>query len=264
VQAPWSYFEQISAPGSLKKQEKCPAWDVSLGLTGPKVQGRQTTALREPTVYEAINDVEGYLQKSDLISTLDNCINYWVKTWDKGKTAFFVKDTFTGRRAVIHPPKDVATQGIKPLGVWILDCIVHKPRIHSFPDDAAQLRSFLIEYCPEGDNTDVPGASGFTALDFILYTLEKQNEALRATLLGDEKLPDDTHAGRRLDPRFTKFARDPSAYLEQIGAHLGPTKRICSLFRVRFIWDEDGYHDAGSHERMGIVGYPLYIKEMLA
>ena len=258
-----SYFEQIKAPNDLQMKEKCPAWDVSISLTGPKVQGRQTTTLRPPTIYEAIAEVETYLSNTHLISTLDNCDNYWVETWEKGKTAFFIKDTFKGCRAFIHPPEKASKIGIKPIGFWLLDPIIHKQRKHYLPGDAATLKGFLIEYCNESDINDVTGASGFTALDFLLYTLEEHESELRDLLLEGKQLPKGSRYDHRNDQRFIRFARDPYDYLEKLGVHIGPKKSICSLFRVRHIWDEDGYHTAGSHENMGVVGYPIYIREML-
>jgi hypothetical protein len=254
-----SYFEQIASPDSLKRKQKCPAWSVSISIGGPKVAGKQSVALRDPTIYEAINDVEKYLHDSQLIVPMNDVIYYWTKN---NRKAFFVRDVLSGRRALIAPPEEARKQGIKPLAVWVMDPIVLRRRIHYRPDDAApELRSFLIESFSDSDSSDVPGRSGFTALEFIVHVMEKQTDQFRKALLGTNDLPEPRSYDRPPDSRFNRFANDPEKYLETLGTILGPRKTIDCLFRVRFIWDEDGYHDAPPHSKMGSVGYPLYIAE---
>lgn len=251
-----SYYQQIVAPKDLLKEHKCPSWKASLSIAGPKAEGSQTVSLREATIYEEIEDVEKHLHDVDLVTDMRNADDFWEK---RNRNAFFVKDVTSGRRALISTGKEAEKLGVSRLGLWILDPVTMPPIFPGHSPDRL-FRGFLIESCSESDSPDVPGASGFTALEFMLYALETEMKQYRFALLGDNELPPRKYPNQEgADERFLRFANDPAMYLEGLGAHICPTKRIETLFRSRFIFDEDGYHDRGPHGVMSIVGYPLYI-----
>ena len=251
-----SYFQQIVAPKNLMKEHKCPAWKASLSIKGPAVEGSQSISLRDATLYEEIEEVEKYLLDANLITDMKNADDFWSQ---RSRNIFFVKDNIAGRRALISSSTEDEKVGGKRLGLWILDPVVMPP-IFPGHSPARLFRGYLIESCSEPDISDVPGASGFSFLGFLIHNYEKEMEKYRVGLLGDNNLPAYKRPNDKdADGRFLKFAENPISYLERLGAHIGPTKNIEVLFRSRFVFDEDGYHDRGPHGVMGIVGYPLYI-----
>jgi len=79
-----------------------------------------------------------------------------------------------------------------------------------------------------------------------VYVLEEHTDQFRRALLGTT------------EPRG--YDIPPDLGFKNPRDHFGSHKTNDCLFRVRFIWDEDGYHEAPSHSKMGF-GYPLYIAE---
>jgi hypothetical protein len=205
-----SYYQQIVAPRELLKEHKCPSWKVSLSITGPKAEGSQSISLREATIYEEIEGVEKYLQDVDLVTDMKNADNCW---HERNWSVFFVKDDLLGRRALISPGKEAEKLGVRRLGLWILEPVTIPP---IFPGHSPErlFRGFLIESCSESDSSEVQGASGFTALGFMLYRLEKEMMRYRLGLLGDNDLPTRKYPNEEdADERFLRFANDPTTYI---------------------------------------------------
>jgi hypothetical protein len=233
-----SYFQQISSPNKVLKKQAVPSWTVGLSGTGPQVSATQSSATRNATDSEMIADVERYLKRERLVFDPED--RRYEHLWG-GKP--FCHFKLAARRAVIvFEAKQQGLHHSGQLGIWI-------------PQKASHA-IYLIESSSEPDPRDVPAVSGYSALDFILHNLNKQQTLFRQYLADGH----DIHlADIPSDERFKSFAADPSACLEEMGARLGAEKNIECLFRVRLSFTAQSY----GRFAFAMIGYPLYISSDL-
>jgi hypothetical protein len=245
-----SYYEQ-AAPGKLVKPQKASKWNFNISVTGPKAGGGEAVHFRDRTNKEMIDEVEKYMRKSGtLISSLAEVPHPIMAAMEARldpERTYYIRCKLQARRALIPPDSlHAATPGLDHLALWITEEEFTRSTERSV---------YLIEASSDADSRGIFLYTGYTALDFILRSLEKQMAAYRHTLLGRSELPN-VHDYQANEP-FHRFAANPITYLKEMGCTLGPPKKIESLSRIRMIF-QDYMRESDS---VGIVGYPLFIAD---
>jgi hypothetical protein len=230
-----SYFDQIRP---LEEPEKINSLNISLSLTGPKVDLSQTKKLGDPSMHEKILKIEKFLEeKGDLDhkrpqESIDNgCI----------ESTRFVSEVFTARKVIV-PCKDSGLgSDVDFFVVWISD---PDPAVHVV-EDYVWRGTFL--YLVEGWHDSVKyhsTYSGCSALQFIMNIADGKKPL---------ELGDGEPLGRGSDLH-------PIDKLRRLGATTSDQRRLFSLYRKRYVTNEQCYDYSGQKRRVNdLVGYPLFI-----
>jgi len=248
-----SYYQQVNEKGVTT--DIVPTWKASLSLTGPSAELTNQKVHRTPNRHTMIAELIEYLEQNALV--------------ERGRIFYsdrsFAQATFNARKVTLFSNEQLSITGRDHLALWISEkvAIPNSPKIKT-------MRFYLIQDCPERDPNQVRPISGFGALDFLI-SLEFTRRVLAAPLSMPELLNEkgSEEFGEPMRIFYQKkdynldseFEREPIGFLAKLGAHIGDTRRIETLYRRRF--STYGYETSSSIEALvGLdFGYPIYIVE---
>ena len=233
-----SYFSQIQLLGKPAKARKL---NLSISLTGPKVEISEENKVSQPSTVEMINKIENFLEEN---ADLDRARpQELVHDGHDLEAPRFVLEKFTARKVIVPCKGLDFLAGVDNFVVWISD---PDPAIY-VEEDYVWRGTFL--YLVEGwhDHTKYHSTfSGCSALQFIMNIADGR----KALEIGyGEPL------GRGSDLH-------PIDKLTRLGAKSSGQRTILSLYRKRYVTNEQSYKYAGQERRVNdLVGYPLFIAE---
>jgi hypothetical protein len=228
-----SYFQQITPPITF---DKVPGWEVGMKLSGPEVRGLQTRHGRPYTNHEKIEKLLEYLENINHYGTFrtEQC---WA-------------------RKVLIPPKPEVSSDFKGITLWVTD-----PLPDSSSAKAKTRTLCLLQDFPHSDDGRELDVSVFSSFEALLIDMKVQ--------LADSAIPKGA-----LNPsvrNIIDFGRNPSHFLQQLGAKIFTKRKIYCLYRHRFYADEDTLLDEWDQEYIGIelakhgveYGYAIFIIDSL-
>ncbi|MBE0580069.1 hypothetical protein [Devosia sp.] len=216
-----SYIEQFASPVTF---DKFAEWTASLSLAGPNGEGKQTGHARPLTKHEKVEEVTQFLVDKDLVQG---------RPCGRQRELAFVDDTFSARRFFI-PKHNIAIWMSKPA------------KAPTVSHNDFQVTYFIEDYTQRGNHEGPPSRySGYSGLYLLSEELERGNkEPLR-------DLWDEPETGK------LAFIRDPIGFFTKVGAHVGPTQNIRTVYKFRASSTDldhpDGYV-------LCVIGYPLWIE----
>jgi hypothetical protein len=145
-----SYFEQVE---STPKLVKLPAWKVAFGLTGPSVEGTQSTAIQTFSVHEKV---------TTLMSKLDPYRGE-PSTFD-GEDGDFIFETMTATRAFL-PPGTSKRQDFPGVAIWL--------GTRASVESSLQGFRYLVEDFQQDDENRMR-SSGYSVVRAIFMELENE------------------------------------------------------------------------------------------
>jgi hypothetical protein len=240
-------------PGRFVR-ENIPDWNFEISLTGPKVGGRKNPARRELNIHERIDLLQTHLRLSgDLRDGRPQSIEDL--GWPKGPR--FVMENTDAVKLIVPPPALAVVKGLTSLGLW-----VSNPDFAPFTDDWSFRGSFL--YLIEAHWDDLPFNTTFTgcsALQAVVNGVSGLHLAPRSSIQPSWREP-------LLTPDYQEpFGRGsmdhPIEKLQRIGATVSDRRRISTLYRLRYMTNEQCFSRGSAHDRFhDILGYPLYISDI--
>jgi len=265
-----SYLEQIASPIIY---DKVPVWRAALGLS-PSLEGTVEKHGRELTTHEKITKLMNYLNKENLIYTwrLRDRERWGAPTHGK----VFVLETCQATRIWI-PPKPHSSLTFKGLTLWISSSPLSEYQSYAldqeyppeffrnmFPEydeDRPVGTLYLLEDFPRDDLGLAQTVSSYTALHMLLYEYmtgarkEGILEEFQNTIVGSALIDPKSITYSDLEARFSS---DPTQLLAQLGAKIGTSRTIQTLYRIRAT-----LNDRNSKPEFSVVtiGYPIFIAE---
>jgi len=230
-------------------------WNLELSITGPKLAAKHSGAPRELNLYERIELLESHLRESgDLRDGRPQSLSDL--GYPTGPRYFF--EHTDAVKLIVPAPALAAAKGLSGLGLWISN-----PDFALGPSDRDYFRGSFL-FLIEAHWDDLPFThmmSGCSALQAVL-------NGISGTYLSTESA---SYSGLR-DPITRNFTRGepfgcgshdhPIEKLQRIGAHASDRRRITSLYRLRYMTDEQCFSSSEGRDRFhDILGYPLYISD---
>ena len=245
-----SYAQQLD---SVKKVVKLPSWKAKLGLTGPSIEGTQSSQL------ESINDHEKIACVIDKLGLSDMPDAVWETDgvlWDGPQ---FVLETHTAIR-VTFPGFSVdnflgmkvsSPVEVPPLAVWICE---NKTAL------GYNIRhTYLLEGLREDDRSIVMGCSSGTAFSMLL---EVGFGSVCGGFLEEKLYKNEEHVNGLSRKKINDiFVQSPKDVMHIIGATYGPPRRIDSLFRIRAIDEVRDSRLTEEKNALTVIGYPIFVAE---
>lgn len=233
-----SYVEQLGAPVAY---DKVPVVKVGLSISGPKVEASQERPGRERSAHEKVMMLVNYLEKEKLLfhgRASD------AQSFSQCRPGAFRIETGEFVRAVIPSGQRSTTPAI---GLWIS------------VDDEQLIpnRLLLLEGHRKDEGVDLLMLSPLSALLELSHLVRETGQPYdEAEVVGP--IP----GLRRLSPLLDgkalagEFAKNPVGFLSRLGASIGVSRRVESLYRIRRT-----LNDRFSDGRKGFVtiGYPIFI-----
>jgi hypothetical protein len=232
------YTEQIR---DRFAQDEDRSWSMSASLTGPKLESARKTQRRELNSYERADLLQVYLQVTDDLATKrpDSIDQYQAPS-----SARFVLETIEATKVIIPAPHLEAVKGLSSFAVWIAD---PDPAVYS-QEPWVWLGTFLYLTEMHWDTLGFQTVfSGCSALRTIVNAAGGQ----------DLLALDDAET-------FEPFGRGsyehPIQKLQRIGATVSDRRKITTLYRKRYMTNEQCY-TVGEQERRvnDLLAYPVFI-----
>ena len=235
------YIEQIPVePIKERKQSK----KVSLSLTGPAVEMGEETSIRPFTTHEKIQRLIAFLRKANLLAERRP------KEMPKHQTPDhrpFVLETMTAQKIIIPRRHLGNIDGLRGLAIWISE-----PSEEDFTDEPWKWHgTFLYLTEAHWDNKPYQEVwSGCSALQAIVNVVNGVQLVLPEPI-GNEP--------------FGRWCSDhPIVKLQALGGTVTSSRTITSLYRKRYITDEQCYTINGQERRVNdLLAYPLFISSAL-
>lgn len=228
-----SYLIQL---GASPTYDKLPSWNIGLSLAGPTVTGRQTLAIRALSDHEMITKLTQYLLRTGQLKEgrpvhhLDIQHGpFWIERMTAYKVIF-----------PVVPPQVV--RGLQELAIW-----VSNPAAENLNGSLYSEGTFLylIESYWKNDEQIQTTFSGFSAFAEMIDALATTCKVPKVK----RDLFDHLHSHRH-----------PLEVMEMLGASVQPARDIESLYRLRYLSDEQVFSDtAGRHRSNDAYGYPIFI-----
>jgi hypothetical protein len=233
------YTEQIR---DRFAQEKDHSWSISANLAGPKIESSRRAKRRELNVYERIDLLEVYL---DVTKDLANERPQSYDELHGADVPRFVRETTEAVKVIIPSPHLEHVNGLKSFAVWVAD---PDASVYSH-EDYVWRGTFLylteMHWDTLGFSTTFSGCSALQAI---------VNAALGKELVShppQEETWEPFGRGSHLHP-LTK--------LQKLGVTISDKRKIKTLYRTRFMTNEQCYTVAGEERRVNdLLAYPVYI-----
>jgi hypothetical protein len=229
-----SYAEQLNAGRTV---DKLPSWNVSLSLTGPKVDGKQDAKFRDATRHEMISSLISFLQKQDQLET----------GRPNGRSEYqFVLEETDVRKIILPIKRPRVTKGLTDIAVWFAFPPGRPiPRTEENMNEPLGTFLYLIEAYWESDERASGPSSGFSALNKMLYGMS-------------DALGLDGKILSKYDAR--SCYKSPLTILQEIGGAVQPPRRIRTLYRKRYLSDDQYVEIQGTvHRSHDLFGYPIFV-----
>jgi hypothetical protein len=237
-----TYFEQISAPVTY---DKVPEWNAEIGLTGPKGGGKQARFARPYTTHEKVSMLTKYLEEEGLVG-YERAYGYV-----DAEEAFRL-ETFQAKRVFIPTKQRDSSPGGLSLWISLKDPSsgvtgreLGHPRYH--PGTLYLLEDYRDADTPKPSG---PIPSMYSMLGWLLYG--GLSTLTRGASRYDD-LPELDLSGASDNRELERFSVDPTVALSQLGAQVGPARKIRSLYRIRATFL--------GRPAVTTFGYPIFITE---
>jgi hypothetical protein len=279
-----TYFEQISSPVTY---DKVPVWEASLTITSPGAKGTQQRFARPYTTHEKITKFTEYLEGEGLVAFGRGSGEGLGPLIGRRKdNKLFRIETCQAKRVFI-PPDHGQPPDVGALNIWISavprtrqDIERHIDRLKTEGPDlsgpAAPGNLYLLEDDRRPDEQHYHVRSAYSALSLMIEnnfaanmdygTVDPGNqrgyfEGLinpHDDFLNPQALPEATD----LQIQFLRdFLFDPTLALADIGAQIGPERKIRTLYRVRGYFPEEETFNTIRRWEISTFGYPIFIAE---
>jgi hypothetical protein len=217
------------------------SWKMSASITGPAIESSRTTERVPLKAHEKIDLVQAFLEtQGDLLYTRPET------TSDQNflpDTPRFVLETMIATKVVLPLSATDRIKGLSSVAVWISD---PDPKLYS--DEPYDWRGTFV-YLSElhWDNGGLSHfLSGVSALQ-VIVNLSTGKDFF--DYIKDEFEP----FGRGRDLH-------PVDKLKEIGGVVMDKRKVRSLYRIRYLSNEQTYNHNGQKRRVNdLLGYPLYI-----
>ena len=230
-----SYAEQLEISRSV---DKIPSWNVKLSIKGPDVAATQDNKLRPATAHEMITKLIRSLRKNDQLEI--------ERAHVETKYQFAFEETVAQK--VLLPLKEAKrVKELKDIAVWVSNPST-KPHLPTEESTRVPKGTFLylLEAYWESDDLLHGPFSGFSALNLILSEVADVMGLNRETVLTK-------YEARR-------SFKSPLATLQEIGGIPQDQRRIQTLYRKRYISDDQYVLiDGASRRYYDLFAYPIYI-----
>jgi hypothetical protein len=257
-----SYLEQISPPIIY---DKVPSWRVALGLN-PSIEGTVEKHGRQLTSHEKITRLMKYLEKENLMFTWRlREADRWGDIRRHEEPKVFVIETCRATKIWIPPKPEVSTT-FKGLTLWfsakpLREYQSRAPKIPSetstgnFPVGAL----YLLEDDPHSDSETIVSTSSYSALSMLLdgMSMGMGNEGIRENF--EETVIAKALSENNGNKDFrTAFSTKPVQLLSKLGAKVGTSRIIRTLYRIRATLNDEDYE---FEYPVVTIGYPIFIAE---
>jgi hypothetical protein len=228
------YFEQIQYFDGADKDTNM---SFSLSLAGPSVDLNQKKK-ENATEAEKILKIEKFLE-----NTSDLSYSRPQESGNDVEATGFVMETFTARKVIVPCRFSKLLRGMYFFTVWISD---PDPAVY-VEEDYVWRGTFLYLVGGWCDTNEYHSTlSGCSALQFIMNVAEGKNPL---------KIANQEPLGRGNDLH-------PVDKLKRLGALVSGQRKLTSLYRKRYVTNEQCYEYADKKRRVNdLVGYPIYIAE---
>jgi hypothetical protein len=279
-----TYFEQISSPVAY---DKVPVWEASLTITSPGAKGSQQRFARPYTTHEKITKLTEHLEEEGQVS--------FGRASGKGlgpligrrkDSKLFRIETCQAKRVFI-PPDHGQPPDVGALNFWVSavprtpeDIARHFDRLKTegirISETAASGNLYLLEDDRRPDEQHYHVRSAYSALSLMIEKNfatnmdsgtpdpRKQRGYLEGLMLPHDDVLNAANlaAASELQKQFLRdFMFDPALALEGIGAHIGPERKIRTLYRVRGYFPEEETFNTIYRWEISTFGYPIFIAE---
>jgi len=249
-----SYVEQIKGP---MRQEKIPTWDVSLSTTGPSLSRKQTSSMRAYTDHEMIEVLLKYLRRNKLLALTR-------PQHDHDVAEVFVLEKTRAQKAIFPINQSRSPKALKEISVWVSDPepeeLIGERDWLTGLGDAEGTFLYLVEAYWDSDRPCMTTYSNYSALNAII------SELAREAILPD--VPEPFLQGGKMrhygEPQHLANLRwlSPIDSFQALGADIQPPRRIETLYRKRYLTDEQVFRDdKGLHRCNDLFAYPIYIRD---
>jgi hypothetical protein len=228
-----SYTEQL---GPSTTQDKLPSWKVGLTITGPSVGGSQSTVQRPMSDHEMIVKFTEYLNRTKQIKEGRPKHHH-----DIGHGPFWIQ-RMEAQKAIFPVSKSEEIGGLRELAIWVSEPL-NEELDGSWYSEGTFL--YLIESYWKDDNPVRTTMSGYSALAELSKEISVacNNNTIEHTNI--DRIYRNEH---------------PLETLQALGASIQHPRTIESLYRLRYLTDEQMFVDSnGEHRSNDAFGYPIYI-----
>lgn len=214
------------------------SWKIALSLTGAQLE-----TSREPTSdlsnHEKIKRLINHLEKSDYLGKTRP------KNYSDKKP--FVLETMEARKLVVSSSYVEKLSGIKEFAVWISDPFEEDLSNEAFNWNGCFTYLTQLHMDDEEQTYMWSGCSALQALS---------NLALGVNLPFQQ--------GANEEPLGRGSAEHPISKLEKLGWRVTDKRRITSLYRIRYMTNEQFYEvNSERHRVHDLLGYPIFIADYL-
>lgn len=230
------YVEQIH---SMVEEVTNTDYEASVSLVGPSIKASKKKKERPLNKYEKLTVLKAFLGAS---GDLSNHRPIQLSVYNEQTPPRFVIETMTATKVVLPVIENTELRGLKSVTLWVSD---PDPSLYS-AEPYVWRGSFLYLTAFQWDGEWGHFHSGISALQ-LLVNLSQGRDFL--SFVKEEFEP----FGRGRDLH-------PVDKLKEIGAVSLGTRKITSLYRVRYFSNEQVYSFEGERRRLNdIAGYPLFI-----
>ncbi|MBW4484762.1 MAG: hypothetical protein KME14_19675 [Tildeniella torsiva UHER 1998/13D] len=237
------YTDQIS---NRFIEEENHSWSMSASLTGPKLESSRNKQRRELNTYERIALLQTHLEDTDDLST-----ERPRSLKELRGTSFppprFIRETTDAIKVIVPTSHLTSVEGLSSFAVWISD-----PDKDLYSNvEWNWIGTFLYLTEVHWDNLEFDTVfSGCSALRMIV------NAAIGSDLLD--------RSSSKVFNEFEPFGRGsyehPIQKLERIGATISDRRKITTLYRKRYMTDEQCYTVNDNQRRVNdLLAYPIFI-----
>ena len=242
-----AYVEQIAGP---VHREKVPTWDVSLSLAGLGVGAKQTSEARAYTEHEMISMLEAHLRRHSLLAFARPTHHHDIEH-------AFVLERMIARKAIFHMEATRSQSPLKEISIWVSDPAPEQLTGSGYGEGTFL---YLVEAYWETDRACMTTGSGFSAFNAIVSELKQKAGLIdvpRPFLTGGDM----GHVG--VPSTIGRLALlSPLDSLRSLGAEVQPARAIESLYRKRYLTDEQVFRcDRGVHRCNDLFAYPIYVRD---
>ncbi|MEZ7278476.1 hypothetical protein [Pseudoalteromonas sp. 68 DY56-GL68] len=243
-----SYFFQL--PNELRKKDFKVKKSISFSLGGPKVSASQEVDDKELSYVEKISIINRVLLNSDSISlarpveAYDSWGNIYNPPRESDNTRF-VLESFSAKKVIIPTGKNFKFPHVKYIVVWVSD---PDPGIYT-EEEFVWRGSFLylVQIMEDQYNYQsvISGVSALQALSNII-----------------DGRPFFEFSKCKGEPLGRWSNKHPLDKLVDLGGEVSDERQLTSLYKKRYITDEQCYEYDGEKRRVNdLLAYPLWIKE---
>ena len=232
--------------------ETIPTWGFNLSMKGPTFTAKQAMVSRPYIDQEMVDVLVSYLRENDLVAFSRPSHHHDVEQP-------FVLERVQAQKAIFDLKGDVGPHGLTEISVW-----VSPPA----PQELTGLRYsqgtylYLLEEYWKADAKCRTTRSGFSAFNAIV------TELMQASVLHSVPKPFLGVAALVGKPPWYKryqwdyYDLSPLESLEKLGADVQPSRAIETLYRKRYLTDEQHFSDkSGPHRSNDLFAYPIFIRE---